>query len=508
VAISVALPLLLRLLLLPLLPVPKPAVADEFSYLLGADTFAHSRLTNPPHPLGPFFEAFHILVQPTYASMYPPGQALALALGQVTFGGAWWGVFLSVGLMCGAVCWLLQAFLPPRWSLAGGLSFALLFGVESYFMNSYWGGAVPALGGALLVGSVARLAVPRTRVRRPVLLALLAGVGVALLAGTRPWEGFCVALPCALALLAWLARGPEAVGTKLGSVVLPLLLVLVLAGAFLLRYNRRVTGDPFKPPYLLNLERYYTAPLFVWQSERPALVHQHEEMRRYYADWRRWESSLRAAGDSRNPLRVFLGWFHELKFCGGTVLAAILVAAFARGRRSRFLLLATAFVFAGLSVTLVQQLHYLAPAAGLLVAMQMQGLRVLGRLRLGGRRLAAFLPGVVLLAASIGLARNVVLTVRLEHAEQGRGFGERRAAVEARLSALPGRHLVLVQYGPDHVVHDEWVYNGADIDGSRVVFAHDMGPAENERLIRYFAGRVLWRFEPEERDRLTPHPGR
>jgi len=68
------------------------------------------------------------------------------------------------------------------------------------------------------------------------------------------------------------------------------------------------------------------------------------------------------------------------------------------------------------------------------------------------------------------------------------------------------RHLVIVRYTPDHNPHQEWVYNSADIDGSSVVWARDMGEAANADLIHYYRDRKIWLLEPDMVPvRLSPY---
>ena len=90
--------------------------------------------------------------------MYFPGQGLLLAAGQVVLGNPWFAVLFSSALMCAAICWMLQAWLPPNWALLGGFLAVLRLGVFSYWTNTYHAaGSLAALGGALVLGGLPRL---------------------------------------------------------------------------------------------------------------------------------------------------------------------------------------------------------------------------------------------------------------------------------------------------------------------------------------------------------------
>jgi hypothetical protein len=58
---------------------------------------------------------------------------------------------------------------------------------------------------------------------------------------------------------------------------------------------------------------------------------------------------------------------------------------------------------------------------------------------------------------------------------------------------------VIVRYpSPDWRLDEEWVYNSADIDSQRVIFAHDLGAAKDRALLAYYPNRaaLLLTFDP------------
>jgi len=272
-----------RLALLPQLRVPVPGIHDEFSYLLLADTLAHGRLANPTHPMWISFESFHINWVPTYSSKYPPAQGAVLAFGQL-LGLPWIGALLSVAAMCAAILWMLQAWLPARWAFLGAALAALKFGIASYWVNSYWGGAVAATGGALVLGAMPRI-VRRARTRD----ALLLGLGIAALANSRPYEGLLFCIPVACWFLWWLfgkIKSPTSPRAFL-KVLIPVAVLLVLTLGFMAFYNWRLTGNAFLFPYALNSRTYRTTGLFLWDRPKEPLHYHNQQFEDFYNGWER-----------------------------------------------------------------------------------------------------------------------------------------------------------------------------------------------------------------------------
>jgi hypothetical protein len=490
----------IRILLLPLLPVPVPGIHDEFSYLLMADTFAHGRLANPPHPMWMSFETFHVNWFPTYSSMYPPAQGLVLALGQI-LGQPWIGVLLSDSAMCAAILWMLQAWMPARWAFLGGALVAMKLSIASYWMNSYWGGAVAALGGALVLG-----ALPRITRRAKTRDVLLLGLGIAILANSRPYEGLLLCLPAAGFFSWWLAGKTEPqinLHQRIRNVLLPLAAMLFLLAAFMGYYNWRLTGNPLLFPHTLNVRTYHTAPIFVWGRVRPPLQYDNQQFVDFYTDWEHEEypGTLRGA---KNASWLKLSRYSTTFFWMGLLLALPGVPFALRDRRVRLLVITFFLGVAGLFTVTWSNPHYAAPLTCVFFALIVQSIRHVRTMGIAGRPIGIALSWaiVTLLAMLTGSAVAHRSCDSLHWTCEG---DPSRAAIQKKLESTPGKHLVIVRYEQDHNVHDEWVFNGAEIDTAKVLWARELTAEQNEKLFAYFKDRQIWLVSPDT-DNTTLQP--
>ena len=497
----------LRAALLPIRPIPQPGVHDEFSYLLMADTFAHGRLSNSTHPMWVHFETFHVNQKPTYASMYFPAQGMLLAAGQIVFHHPFWGVLLSAGLMCAAICWMLQGWFPPFWALLGALLAVIRLATFSYWVNTYFGGTAAALGGALVLG-----ALPRIKRTQHTTDALAMGLGIAILATSRPYESIFFSVPIVVLLFIWILRlrGSDLV-ICLRRVVLPLVLILAATGAATLFYFWRVTGSPFRTPFSVNLSAYDPVPYFPWQSIGSWPAYHHEIMRKFYSGWLLQYYEF---GRSQPILStvIKLGTFWSF-YVGPlfTVPVLILAVVLPRGfsiqdisRNTRLMMLIAGFTLLGFLLPVFTNPHYVAPLTCVIYALL---LSVMQRIRLWRRHDRA--PGLALVRAVPSLAvvlffiATGVSALKIHQSSTPQTWCSPykqawdRPAIQARMEKLPGRQLLLVRYATDHDPRRSWVANGADIDGAKLVWANDMGPEQNQELIDYFKDRKVWLVEPD-----------
>ncbi len=554
-----ALPLLLRFALLPWIPVPQPQIQEEFSYLLGADTFAHGRLANPTPPMAVFFDNIQLIQTPHYASARPPGQAVFLCLGEVLFRMPWMGVCLSVGLMCGAFYWMLRGWTRPAWALLIALIFAIRFGVFTYWTNSYWGGSVIALGSALVVGALPRL-LSRQRIRD----AWWFGAGCCLLASTRPFEGLGLVLPAAIVLLAWWIRSEDwrERRFRLVRTLLPISGMLFAFFAWLAYDNFSSTGHAAVSAYQLWRQQQSVVPSFLWQPLRKTIpVYYSLQTRQFNTVWEMsyWThlhqnialGMLRVAERPIQFLQIFVRPLLLLPF-----LVPLLIPRDRQPAAGRRLLTDGVFVAIGLLAILLGHsfpvtLIWYAWAVWMLVHTRLKpGLRVVMAMLLCGAfcsLLTTFhmptyeapfvAPAFVLVAVGLrslatlsrraGAGRAMVVNLTLGcgflflvhtalavfhfHVDGESPFNwssyenrlEARAVAQRFLEQQPGKQLAIVRYGPEHDVLYEWVWNLAEIDQQKVIWARELKPAWNVQLVRHYPARRVWLIEPD----ATPSAG-
>jgi hypothetical protein len=562
--------ILARLAVLPWIPAPQPKVHDEFSYLLAADTFLHGRLANPPHPMWIFFDTFHVIQRPTYASIYPPAQGAVLALGRL-LGHPWIGVLLTMAAMCMAVTWMLQGWLPEEWALLGGALAVLRFALFNYWINSYWGGAVAASSAAVVLGALPRI----LEFQRP-RDAVLLGLGAGILATSRPFEGFLFFVPVGGALL-WLyfRQKPAVRQRSRRDVLLPVGAVLGCAALFIAYYNWRITANPLIFPHMIEFRTLITTPLFVWQHAKPALTYANPQFNDFYNNFlpslyqTGWEEAKGLTGWKSTEFWQF--------FLGPALSVPLLLALpwLLADRKLRVVWIQLGLVAMGLLALAWFEPHYAAPLLATVMVLVMRGMQRVRRFRIVGWPIGVGITRLVvlfsfcigpayfantamsrsdsfsdawnsargwfdghrwlLLAATliaIGLVRLfsrrasaasgprraapaylelmfLTLSIVQIAATQGRFHPDdypfdddwdeaSRAPIERELAAMPGQHLVLVRYARQHFVHNEYVYNGADIDHAKIVWAREIPGRDLSTLLAYFGNRKVWVVEPDE----------
>jgi len=508
VALTFAISVLARLLMLGVEPVPVPLMHDELSNLLAADTFAHGRLTNTTPPAWQHFETYQVLLRPSYMSKYPPAQGLFLGFGQALFGTPFAGVIIECALMCAALCWFLQSFMPPRWAFLGGLIAVLRLSLISYWVDSYWGGAVAAFAGCLLLGGIIRL-VATWKYQ----YGILVGVALFLLANSRPFEGFVFSI---VPIGYLIVKGYRVRSSETPAFGIVALVATSLAGALWTGYyNFKVTGSAASLPQSLHMKQYSSTPPLLFLPLTPLAHPENVSLQKNdysvieEAYWHQARTSVGSYFSIQIARTMDLWTF----FCGPALSLGFLGIgrAISNKRLRLFSYVAGLMVITQLFETWFHP-HYAAPSLGIIYVLLLTSMRYIGTWRRGHRTGMVLVNSLILAVALAGAVRFAVTpegtfpdTWAGNRVHQGglpAALSQR--AVNHYLSQMDGKHIVLVHYLPSHDIYSEWVSNGYDIPSQKVAWAHD-GGSDNANLDLFCAFRDhdFWYIEPDKNEHIS-----
>ena len=501
IALLFLLSIILRLLLLPHHPVPSPDVFEEFGHLLVADTLLHGRLANPPHALSPFFETIFVVQQPTYSSIFPLGLGLLLALGRLLSGTPWTGVLIASGGFCACCYWMLRAWVTPSWALLGGIFAVIEFGPLCPWTNSYWGGHLTAIGGCFVFG-----ALPRLRMYGRIRDAILLGSGCGMILLTAPFESVLLFPTIALFLVSGAEQWDRP--TNLVRVAVFAFAALMPAVLLVLLQNRAVTHNWTTLP--LQVSRYqYGVPASLTIEPNPT---PHSALTP--AQEINYKAQALQHGSSRDSITKFLVRLeYRVRYYRFFLLSPLylpLIAFFFSLHKGRVRWVAatlTVFVI-GTNVLPGFTVQDLAAITCLFVLVSIVGLQQLSRIRLRGVSVGGEICRVLIVLCLadfmtwyvLHLFESPVVYPVLQYETWdsiNHENPERRIRVRRQIETIKGNLLVVVRYSPHHAYQNEWVWNEADIDASRVIYARDLGPAEDEKLIRHYSNRKVFLLEPD-----------
>jgi hypothetical protein len=274
-------------------------------------------------------------------------------------------------------------------------------------------------------------------------------------------------------------------------------------------YCWRVTGSPARLPYQVNRDTYGWPENLAFLPPK-TLTLRHKAM----ADMYRKELDNRVRYQGATNIAVNLGtrWFDCWTFLIGPALTIPLLAVPWMLRNPRIYPL---LIFIGLILVLnllqmVLYPYHLAPIVPAAFALIAQGSRriylaLARRWRGRGLAYAVALPAVLIL---VGAMKQEAAPLRMPLAYweiAAEGHRDARANIEEWLSGRRRKQLVIVRYAPGHSPDQEWVYNHADIDASKVVWAREMDPASDEKLLQYFRDREVWLLRADDYPQRVVH---
>jgi hypothetical protein len=101
----------------------------------------------------------------------------------------------------------------------------------------------------------------------------------------------------------------------------------------------------------------------------------------------------------------------------------------------------------------------------------------------------------IVISLFIGFAAGAMMCI-CQGASRDSMIVDQTALVNEYRELQTGRHIIFVIYGPNTQLingfNNEYVYNPADLDGSRIIWVRWFGPEADRPVAEHFSGRSVW----------------